>query len=385
MKLTARLRLTLLYAGLIALSGSAVTALIIVLSFAPVHEVDPATKAPATIKLPAKVTEKEAQYAKEAETAKAQARAELRQRLIGGAAVGVGALTLLSGGLGWWVAGRVLRPVHTVSGTARRLSEQNLHERIPVSGPNDEMRELAETFNGMLARLQRSFDAQSRFAANASHELRGPMTTQRALVDVASASPGASTDLRELTSALGPVFDRQELLVDGLLALAWSEHGTTTIEPVRLDLLVRASLDRLPAGPELSLDLAPAPVPGDPVLLDLLVDNVLRNAVRYNVPGGRVWVTTGARTLTVENTGPPVPADRLAELVEPFRRGTRDRVGAGGAGLGLAIVTAVARAHDADVTLASRPGGGLAVTVLFSHQAGRGRLGLSSGNPAGLL
>lgn len=366
MKLTARLRLTLLYAGLIALSGSSVTALIIVLSFAPVHEVDPATKAPATIKLPAKVTEKQAQYAKEAETAKTQARAELRQRLIGGAAVGVGALTLLSGGLGWWVAGRVLRPVHTVSGTARRLSEQNLHERIPVSGPNDEMRELAETFNGMLARLQRSFDAQSRFAANASHELRGPMTTQRALVDVASASPGASTDLRELTSALGPVFDRQELLVDGLLALAWSEHGTATIEPVRLDLLVRASLDRLPAGPELSLDLAPAPVPGDPVLLDLLVDNVLRNAVRHNVPGGLVWVTTSARTLTVENTGPSVPADRLAELVEPFRRGTRDRVGAGGAGLGLAIVTAVARAHDADVTLAARPGGGLAVTVLFS-------------------
>src|SRR5262249_53371951 len=147
-------------------------------------------------------------------------------------------------GLGWWVAGRVLRPVHVVSGTARRLSEQNLHERIPVHGPHDEMRELAETFNGMLARLQRSFDAQSHFAANASHELRGPMTTQRTLVEVAAGTEGASADLRELTDALRPVLGRQERLVDGLLALAWSEHGTATIEPVRLDELVRTAMSR---------------------------------------------------------------------------------------------------------------------------------------------
>jgi len=274
-------------------------------------------------------------------------------------------LTLLSGGLGWHVAGRVLRPVHTVSGTARRLSEQNLHERIPVSGPNDEMRELAETFNAMLARLQRSFEAQSRFAANASHELRGPLTTQRALVEVAAGSPVASEDLRELASALLPVLGRQERVVDGLLALAWSEHGTTTIEEVRLDTLVRTSLDRLPtAGVEVTADLTPTPVLGDPVLLDLLVDNVIRNAVRHNVPGGRLWIATADRTLTVANTGRPVSADRLAELVEPFRRGTRDRVG-DGAGLGLAIVTTVAAAHHADVSLTPREGGGIRVRVTF--------------------
>ncbi len=366
MRPTARLRLTLLYAGLIALSGAAVAALIIVLSFVPAGDA-PESKASSltVVKKPPALTGKERALTEQAEAAKAQARAELRTRLIGGAAVGTGVLTLLSGGLGWYVAGRVLRPVHTVSGTARRLSEQNLHERIPVSGPNDEMRELAETFNEMLARLQRSFEAQSRFAANASHELRGPMTTQRALVEVAAAAPSASEDLRELASSLRPVLGRQERVVDGLLALAWSEHGMSTTEPVRLDALVRTSLDRVPHEHlTVSADLADTPVLGDPVLLDLLVDNVIRNAVRHNVAGGRLWATTAERTLTVENTGAPVTPVRLAELVEPFRRGTRDRVGEG-AGLGLAIVTAVAAAHQAAVTLTPRAEGGVRVVVRF--------------------
>lgn len=369
-RLTARLRLTLLYAGLIALSGSAVAALIIVLAFAPLQPVEQPDEAAERVKTSTSSTKAGAQRAEEAAyDVKAQARAELRDRLVGGAAIGVGALTLLSGGLGWWVAGRVLRPVHAVSDTARRLSEQNLHERIPVSGPNDEMRELAETFNGMLARLQRSFDAQSRFAANASHELRGPMTTQRALVEVAEASPGASTDLRELASALRPVLGRQEQVVDGLLALAWSEHGTSTIEPVRLDELVRTSLERLSLE-DVTVEsrLLPTTVHGDHVLLDLLVDNVIRNAVRHNVPGGVVWLHTGARRLVVENTGAVVDADRFTELVEPFRRGSKDRVGAG-AGLGLAIVTAVAYAHRAEVTLAPRENGGVRLVVRFAEEA----------------
>jgi signal transduction histidine kinase len=367
-KLTARLRLTLLYAGLIALSGTAVAALIIVLSFLPSREMDPTQKASLTTvvkkELP-KATQKQKEITAQAEAAKALARADLRQRLIGGAAVGVGVLTLLSGGLGWHVAGRVLRPVHTVSGTARRLSEQNLHERIPVSGPNDEMRELAETFNAMLVRLQRSFDAQSRFAANASHELRGPLTTQRALVEVAAGGPSASEDLQELATSLLPVLARQERVVDGLLALAWSEHGMSTIEAVRLDALAHTCTDRLELdGLTVSAELTPTPVLGDPVLLELLVDNLVRNAVRHNVPNGQLWLTTANRTLVVANTGQPVSADRLTELVEPFRRGPRDRVGEG-AGLGLAIVTAVAAAHHAEVSLAPREGGGIRVRVEF--------------------
>jgi signal transduction histidine kinase len=370
LRLTARMRLTLLYAALIALSGSAVAALIIVLSFTATGvKNDDANLKPGVP--PAKkvqfATEEEQRAIAEAEAFKQQARVEMRNRLIGGAAIGVGALTLVSTGLGWWVAGRMLRPVHTVSNTARRLSEQNLHERIPVPGPDDEMRELAETFNGMLARLQRSFDAHSRFAANASHELRGPMTTQRALVEVAAGAPGASADLRELADTLRPVLGRQERLVDGLLALAWSEHGTTTIEPVRLDELVRTALGR--AGHEsvtVDADLRPATVHGDPILLDLLVDNLIRNAVRHNVAGGRVWVATGDRVLRVDNTGEPVSPERLAELAEPFRRGTQDRVsGNGDVGLGLAIVTAVARAHHARLDLTPRHGGGIRADLRF--------------------
>lgn len=370
LRLTARMRLTLLYAALIALSGSAVAALIIVLSFTPTgannSNADVKAGIPAVKKMH-QATEQEQRAIDEAEAVKQQARTEMRNRLIGGAAIGVGALTLVSAGLGWWVAGRVLRPVHAVSNTARRLSEQNLHERIPVPGPDDEMRELAETFNGMLARLQRSFDAHSHFAANASHELRGPMTTQRALVEVAAATPGASADLRELADTLRPVLGRQERLVDGLLALAWSEHGTTSIEPVRLDELVRTALARTEQGSvTVAADLRPATVHGDPILLDLLVDNLIRNAVRHNVDGGQVWVSTGDHVLRVDNTGEPITRERLVELAEPFRRGTQDRVrGNGDVGLGLAIVAAVARAHHARLDLTPRPGGGIRADVRF--------------------
>ena len=379
MRLTARMRLTLLYAGLIALSGSAVAALIIILSFPPL--VDSTSSSNIDVKTGATITKKPTTPVDRAAEAaaisgKLAARAELRSQMITGSAIAVGALTLLSGGLGWWVAGRVLRPVHLVSNTARRLSEHDLHERIPVSGPDDEMRELAETFNGMLARLQRSFDAHGRFAANASHELRAPMTTQRTLVEVAAGTPGASADLRELADALRPVLGRQERLVDGLLALAWSEHGTTTIEPVRLDQLVRTSLARTDhAAITVESTLLPATVLGDPILLDLLVDNLIRNATRHNVAGGQIWITTRRHTLTVENTGEPITAERLDALAEPFRRGTRDRVrdnggsggsgDSGGTGLGLAIVTAVARAHRARLELAPRPEGGIRAGLRF--------------------
>jgi len=367
MRLTARMRLTLLYAGLIAVTGSAVAALIIILTFPPLED-------PPAGGIDVKSGEVAAKKAATVDRAtldqgmagKLAARAELRRRMITGSAIAVGTLTLLSAGLGYWVAGRVLRPVHLVSNTARRLSEHDLHERIPVSGPRDEMRELAETFNGMLARLQRSFDAQGHFAANASHELRAPMTTQRTLVEVAAQTPGASADLRELADALRPVLGRQERLVDGLLALAWSEHGTTTIEPVRVDGLVRTALDRVrDPGLEVHRELAELTVPGDRILLDLLVDNLIRNAAKHNVDGGQVWITTRGSTLTVANTGEPLTDERLAELRQPFRRGVRDRVGAGGVGLGLAIASAVAQAHRAELRLRPRPGGGLVAEVAF--------------------
>jgi signal transduction histidine kinase len=370
------MRLTLLYAAMIALSGSAVAALIIFLSLTPLDN-QSAKSEPTDVKTGAAVTKKitpeDRAAANAADAVKQQARAEWRDRMITSAVIGVGALTLLSAGLGWWVAGRVLRPVHTVSNTARRLSEQNLHERIAVSGPHDEMRELAETFNGMLARLQRSFDAQSHFAANASHELRGPMTTQRTLVEVAAGTPGASADLRELADALRPVLGRQERLVDGLLALAWSEHGTSSVEQLRLDELVRTSVART-EHPNVEATLQPTTVAGDPILLDLLVDNLIRNAARHNVDGGRIWISVEPWVLTVENTGAPITAERLDDLVEAFRSGSRDRTG-GGVGLGLAIVTAVARAHRTQLTLTPREGGGIRAEVRFTPAAAATRAG----------
>jgi signal transduction histidine kinase len=359
------MRLTLLFSALIALSGTAVAVLVIVLSFNPVSTnaadklppgKETVTMTPPPSKLAAGKSEAEA-FAKEI---KAQARSELLDRLMTGAGIAIGVLTVASAGLGWLLAGRVLRPVHVVSGTARRLSEQNLHERIPVSGPRDEMRELAETFNDMLARLQRSFDAQSHFAANAAHELRGPMTTQRTLVEVAASAPDAGHGLRELATTLSPVLDRQERLVNGLLELAWSENGVTEVEHVRLDSVVQSALDRYDR--TATTDLGPCVVKGDPTLLDLLVDNLIRNAFTH---GDTVWVTTTSDALIVENTGAVITPERLANLVEPFRRGTQDRLTSSGTGLGLAIVSAVSRAHNADLTLTPRPDGGIRATVRF--------------------
>jgi signal transduction histidine kinase len=358
MRLTARTRLTLLYTVLTAFSGAVLATIVLVLTFMPVTSRPP--KIPASKVL---IMDKSTVQSI-GEDAKAQARQELIDRVTLGAGIGVGVLTLGSAGLGWFLAGRVLRPVHMVSGTARRLSEQNLHERIPVSGPRDEMRELAETFNDMLARLQRSFDAQSHFAANAAHELRGPMTTQRTLVEVAASAPDAGDGLHELATSLSPVLDRQERLINGLLELAWSEHGVTTVETVRLDSVVRSALARHLG--HATADLVPCVVMGDPTLLDLLVDNLIRNAFTH---GDEVRVSTTKDTFTVENTGPVITAERLADLVQPFRRGARDRVDGNGSGLGLAIVDAVTRAHDASLSLTPRPRGGIHATVRFQAAA----------------
>lgn len=358
MKLTARTRLTMLFATMIAVSGAVVALVIIIMTLTP--------SSPNVMKIPpGKVIDK-AEITQYGIDLKTQLRQDLVDRLTGGSLIAIGILTVVSAGLGWLLAGRVLRPVHVVSNTARRLSEQNLHERIPITGPRDEMRELAETFNGMLARLQRSFDAQSHFTANAAHELRGPMTTQRTLVEVAAGDTEAGPALRELAATLGPVLDRQEKLVDGLLALAWSEHGVTVLEPVRLDTLVQSAVDRATTDLTISLSLRESIVQGDPTLLDLLVDNLIRNALTHNVPDGQVWITVSPRLLQIANTGAPIASERLTALSEPFRRGPQDRVNGAGSGLGLAIVTAVARAHNASVTLTPRTSGGISATVEFS-------------------
>ncbi|MGI5208371.1 sensor histidine kinase [Spirillospora sp. CA-108201] len=275
--------------------------------------------------------------------------------------------------IGYVVAGRMLRPLHTVTATARRLSESNLHERIALDGPQDEIKDLADTFDRMLDRLDRAFDAQSRFVANASHELRTPLTINRTVLEVALASRRSPPETRALADVLLGNTARHERLIEGLLLLAKSEREPAAPVGTPLRDVVRSALDQLDgraeeAGVDVEARLGPAAVTGDPVLLERCAVNLLENAVKYNVPDGRVWVATGVRDgeafLRVVNTGRPVPSYEVATIFEPFRRLRADRTGSrDGAGLGLSIVRAVVAAHGGAVDTVPRPEGGLSITV----------------------
>ena len=269
--------------------------------------------------------------------------------------------------LGWLIAGRMLQPLHRITDAARRIAEspaadRGLHERIALAGPDDEIKQLADTFDLMLTRLDRSFDGQRRFIANASHELRTPLTLNRTLLEVALHQEPASPEVRQLGTTLLAINDRHGRLIDGLLLLARSERELT--ERAYVDL---ADIASHVSGPDIKAELAEAATVGDPVLLERLVQNLVENGVRHNLPGGWVRVATYARnglaTLEVSNTGPVVPRYEVEGLFEPFRRLGTDRLAGPGVGLGLSIVRAVARAHDGDVRAVPRDEGGLVVTV----------------------
>jgi signal transduction histidine kinase len=288
--------------------------------------------------------------------------------------VALGGVAVVAVGFGWLMSERALRPVHQITATANRVAAGNFHERIALGGPNDEIRELADTFDSMLERLDRSFDGQRRFVANASHELRTPLAINRTLIEVALGRPDAPPELRQLGETLLEVNARHERLIDGLLTLAHSEQAVTAHDPVDLADIARHVAEHAtpPEGPQPLLDLAPAPTAGDPVLLERIVQNLLQNALAYNAPDGWVSVSTRVRTdhatVTVANTGPVVPAYEIPGLFEPFRR-LRERTGsAGGVGLGLSIVRAVARAHGGEVSALPREGGGLVVTVTLPRR-----------------
>jgi len=269
--------------------------------------------------------------------------------------------------LGWLVAGRMLQPLHRITETARRIAEapaadRGLHERIALTGPDDEIKQLADTFDLMLTRLDRSFDGQRRFIANASHELRTPLTLNRTLLEVALQQESASAEVRQLGTTLLAINDRHGRLIDGLLLLARSERELTERSYVDLaDIASHVSTDDIEA------DLGEAATIGDPVLLERLVQNLVENGVRHNLPGGWVRVVTyakdGLATLEVSNTGPIVPRYEVETLFEPFRRLGNDRLAGPGVGLGLSIVRAVARAHGGEAYAEPRDGGGLVVTV----------------------
>jgi signal transduction histidine kinase len=301
--------------------------------------------------------------------------------LLIGCAIAMGVISVAAGAIGWFIAGRVLRPLSTITAAARRISASSLHERLALHGPDDELRELGDTLDGLFARLEASFDTQRRFAANASHELRTPLTRERTLLQVTLADPAATTATwqavsRELLASNA----EQEHLIEALLTLASSEAGTGEREPADLAVITSAAVAaaRLAVsrrGLHVQADIKPAVLDGDHLLVQQLVTNLLDNAVRHNLPGGDIQVTTktsgGHAVLSVANSGQVIPPAEVDRLFQPFQRlGPRLARRDGGHGLGLSIVRAIATAHAATVGARAQPGGGLAVDVTFPAPLG---------------
>jgi signal transduction histidine kinase len=409
---TARLRLTLLYGALFLLSGTALLAITYLL-------VDPVTTA---ITLPGgqrvvfgnvpgiggattRRVDRASQYPLkpsfpphlQAEIAQLHA-FEMHELLIR-SGIALGLTAMLSVALGWLVAGRVLRPVRTISATARRISARNLNERLSLDGPDDEFRELAATLDGLLDRLQASFESQRRFVANASHELRTPLTLDRALLERALLKLEPTQAFwRATCERLLASSEQQDRLIDALLTLARSEAGPRSCEAFELATVINSVL----LGPELNVgstgiqiqaEIGPAAVSGDPRLVERLVRNLVDNAIRYNQPCGRVNIASGTRSghavLVISNTGPAISAPDLNRLFQPFQRLAPHRSSqAEGTGLGLSIVKAIADAHDASITATAQSTGGLRIEVSFPLPGGRGdhrtgqRRNGHAGNPA---
>jgi signal transduction histidine kinase len=299
----------------------------------------------------------------------------------------LGVMMVISLGAGWLLAGRALRPLREITATARRVSGHNLGERIALEGPDDELKELADTFDGMLARLDAAFASQRHFVANASHELRTPLAIMRTEVDVALADPGASTnELRDMGEAVRETIDRCERLIEGLLTLARSEALVARGEPADLAALAGDCLTDLraraeDADVEIRADLEPAQARGDARLLERLIANLIDNGIRYNRPGGHLAVTTrtenGHALVNVRNSGERIDPEAAATLVEPFRRLER---GGDGFGLGLSIVSSVVGAHAGRLEVRALEGGGLDVLVQLPAAPGRGPNGADKGN-----
>ncbi|MFJ6940419.1 sensor histidine kinase [Streptomyces sp. NPDC101132] len=296
--------------------------------------------------------------------------------LLAGSGVALVVLVPVALAIGWFVAGRFLDPLRAITATARSISAGDLHRRLDLGGPVDELTELGHTLDALFTRLQDSFDAQRHFVANASHELRTPLAGLRTLLEVALADPRADADtLRAACHEALALGEHQEGLVTALLALATSERGISRRDPLDLSPVVAGVLaarhDPAPGrGIHVAERLGPALTTGDPRLVESLVANLVDNAIRHNHPGGHIEISTGdagtAAALTVTNSGPVVPEDQLQRLFQPFQRlaapRSRPREGYG---LGLAIVHAVARAHGASLTTAAPLEGGLSITVHF--------------------
>jgi len=305
-----------------------------------------------------------------AQAFRAQLRADALHRLLIEYVVALGAVTMVSVVAGWLLAGRALRPLRDITATARRVSGENLGERISLKGPADELKQLADTFDGMLARLDGAFGSQRHFVANASHELRTPLAIMRTEVDVSLADPDATAEeLRRMGEAVRETVDRCERLIEGLLMLARSEAATGREEPADLAALAADCITDLrararEADVEVQDDLEPAWTRGESALLERMIANLVDNGIQHNEPGGYLRVSTrtvGGRVwLTVANGGPRIDPADAEKLTEPFRR--LDRA-AGGFGLGLSIVRSVVVAHGGTIDIRAPQTGGLEVRI----------------------
>ena len=380
-----RLRLTLLFGGLFLAAGAALLGItyglvsnatngIIVagMSSGPAPG-GSAAAGPVVLPDPAQLRAQATQYA-------SQTRAAEQDALLLYSGIALGIMAVLSIALGWFAAGRALRPLRRITAAAQRISATNLHERLALDGPDDDLRELADTIDGLFARLDASFDAQRQFVANASHELRTPLARSRTLLEVALRDPGASAgSLRATCRRVLAAGEEQERLIEALLVLARGQRGTGRREPLDLaaitrDVLAARGTEIAARGLAMAVTLAPALMTGDRALAEHAVANLIDNALRHNVADGTVWVTAGSQAgralLTVANTGPVVPDGEVARLLIPFQRGAAARspraVKSDGLGLGLPIVQAIAAAHGAAFGIAARPeGGGLTAELSF--------------------
>jgi len=376
---TIRIRLTLLYGGMFLIAGILLLSIIYLLA---AQALDVGSDLPFKI-VEGKVTSETCNLPESASPSEFNSAmnecVNLQRRhalddLLSRSLLALLGLAVIAFAFGYAMAGRVLAPLGRITRTARAVAGSDLSRRIELDGPDDELKELADTFDDMLERLQRAFTAQQRFVGNASHELRTPLAINRTLLEVHLSDPGAPVELQQLGKTLLATNERSEQLVEGLLLLARSDNQIIERKAVDLAEVASQAIDQVRAeadanGVEIRGERAPVVVQGNGVLLERIALNLVQNAVRYNVPkDGWVEVTTqaqhGQAIFVVSNTGPVVPAYEIDNLFEPFRRLRTDRTGSDkGVGLGLSIARSVARAHGGHISAEPREGGGLVMRV----------------------
>jgi signal transduction histidine kinase len=387
-----RARLALLYAGLFLVAGSALLALTYALLASRLPQPPPAAKQVVTpnpqllavckeggkLSAPALLEKCKRAFVAGARAGSTSQRDRTLTTLLDASLIGLGVATFASAGLGWLVSGRVLKPIRSITDSARRASELELGERLALKGPDDELKELADTFDLMLERLEAAFASQKRFVANAAHELRTPLTAMRTAIEVTLSRPTRTpADLEAMAIRVKRSIERSQNTIEALLTMATSELGPQVVEPVDLATATEDALDDAAvtiAEQELTVEAAlePAPARGDRALLERMIANLVDNAVQHNHHSGWISIRTSQRpdgaAFEIANTGPRIIEGQLPLLFEPFGR-AQQRLPGDGAGLGLAIANAVAHVHHATITARARPEGGLELSVLIPQNA----------------